>query len=141
MGAPFQLEGLDHVVLRAPDAQALIAFYQEVVGAVLERTQVEIGLYQMRAGASIIDIIPVDGTLGRLGGAAPGVEGRNLDHFALAVSPFEEAAIRAHLAAHGVEVMETGQRYGAGGFGPSIYFRDPAGNVVELKGPSSGAPA
>lgn len=139
MSAPgFILTGLDHVVLRVTDAPAVIAFYVQVVGAVLERTQDEIGLYQLRAGASIIDIVPVDGVLGRAGGAAPGPEGRNLDHFALGVAPFDEAAIRAHLAAHGVEVIEAGQRYGAGGFGPSIYIRDPEGNVVELKGPSGG---
>ena len=47
---------------------------------------------------------------------------------------FDEAALRAHLAAHGVEAGETGRRYGATGFGPSIYLRDPDGNVVELKG-------
>ena len=77
----------------------------------------------------------VDGKLGRMGGAAPGVEGRNLDHFALTVRPFDDAAIRAHLAAHGVAVVEEGPRYGAEGEGPSIYIRDPEGNTVELKGP------
>ena len=69
-------------------------------------------------------------------GAAPGPEGRNLDHFALQVRPFDEAAIRAHLAAHGVTVIEEGQRYGADGTGFSLYVRDPEGNTVELKGPS-----
>lgn len=135
----FGLTGLDHVVLRVEDAPRVIAFYVEVIGCTLERTQAEIGLYQLRAGRSIIDIVPVDGVLGRAGGAPPGAEARNLDHFALGVAPFDEAAIRAHLAAHGVEVLESGQRYGAEGFGPSVYFKDPAGNVVELKGPSSGA--
>lgn len=138
-GAAFGLTGLDHVVLRVEDAPRVIAFYVEVIGCTLERTQAEIGLYQLRAGRSIIDIVPVDGVLGRAGGAPPGAEARNLDHFALGVAPFDEAAIRAHLAAHGVEVLESGQRYGAEGFGPSVYFKDPAGNVVELKGPSSGA--
>lgn len=134
----FDLTGLDHVVLRVKDAPAAIAFYVDVLGCRLEKTQAEIGLYQLRAGASIIDIVPVDGKLGRAGGAAPGEEGRNLDHFALGVSPFDEAAIRRDLAAHGVEVVESGQRYGAEGYGPSVYIRDPEGNVVELKGPSSG---
>lgn len=134
----FDLTGLDHVVLRVKDAPAAIAFYVDVLGCRLEKTQAEIGLYQLRAGASIIDIVPVDGRLGRAGGAAPGEEGRNLDHFALGVSPFDEAAIRRDLAAHGVEVVESGQRYGAEGYGPSVYIRDPEGNVVELKGPSNG---
>lgn len=138
-GPSFDLTGIDHVVLRVKDAQAAIAFYVDVLGCRLEKTQAAIGLYQLRAGASIIDIVPVDGVLGRAGGAAPGEEGRNLDHFALAVAPFDEAAIREDLAAHGVEVIESGQRYGAGGYGPSVYIRDPEGNVVELKGPADGA--
>jgi catechol 2,3-dioxygenase-like lactoylglutathione lyase family enzyme len=138
-GPSFDLTGIDHVVLRVKDAQAAIAFYVDVLGCRLEKTQAAIGLYQLRAGASIIDIVPVDGVLGRAGGAAPGDEGRNLDHFALAVAPFDEAAIRKDLAAHGVEVIESGQRYGAGGYGPSVYIRDPEGNVVELKGPGDGA--
>ena len=136
-GPGFELTGLDHVVLRVEDAPAVIAFYETVVGCTVEKVQAEIGLYQLRAGRSIIDIVPVDGVLGRAGGAAPGAEARNLDHFALGVTPFDEAAIRAHLAAHGVEVIESGQRYGAEGYGPSIYIRDPAGNVVELKGPGA----
>ena len=68
----------------------------------------------------------------------PGREGRNLDHVvALQVRPFDEAAIRAHLAAHGVAIVEEGMRYGADGDGFSLYIRDPEGNTVELKGPSA----
>lgn len=54
---------------------------------------------------------------------------------ALAITPFDEAAIRAHLAEHAVEITDSGQRYGAEGDGPSIYVKDPEGNIVELKGP------
>lgn len=89
----------------------------------------------MRAGQSLIDLIPLDGPLGKMGGAGPAKEGRNLDHFAIQIAPFDEAAIRAHLAAHGVEAGESGTRYGAEGEGPSLYLRDPDGNTVELKGP------
>lgn len=77
----------------------------------------------------------VDGALGRAGGAAPGAEGRNLDHVCLRLAEYDEAALRAHLIAHGVEVGEAGARYGAEGEGPSLYLRDPEGNMVELKGP------
>jgi len=89
----------------------------------------------VRLGAQMLDLITVDGVIGRLGGAGPGAEGRNLDHFALQVRPFDEAAIRAHLAAQGVAVVEEGRRYGADGDGFSLYVRDPEGNTVELKGP------
>ncbi|HTH79496.1 MAG TPA: VOC family protein, partial [Ramlibacter sp.] len=83
--------------------------------------------------------VPVDGKLGRMGGAAPGAEARNLDHFALRVDMYDEEAIRAHLQAHGVEPGESGSRYGAEGEGPSIYLRDPEGNMIELKGPPAKA--
>ncbi len=131
-----QIVRVDHIVLRVQDAPRMIAFYRDILGCALERTQEEIGLYQMRAGDALIDLITVDGELGRRGGRAPGEEGRNLDHFCLAVRPFDEAAIRAHLAAHGIEVGEFGVRYGAGGFGRSVYFNDPEGNVIELRSPS-----
>lgn len=131
---PFLLQGLDHLVLRVVDLQKSLAFYLDVLGGVLEREQVEIGLHQVRVGASLIDLVPIDGVLGRRGGAAPGREARNLDHLCLAISPFDETAICAHLQAHGVEIGESGLRYGATGEGPSIYIQDPDGNGVELKG-------
>ena len=129
------LRQLDHVVLRVKDAAVMTAFYRDVIGCDLERRVDEIGLIQLRAGSSLIDLVPVDGTLGRMGGAAPGAEGRNMDHLCLRVEPFDEAALRAHLTAQGVAAQETKRRFGAEGFGPSIYLSDPEGNVVELKGP------
>jgi catechol 2,3-dioxygenase-like lactoylglutathione lyase family enzyme len=58
-----------------------------------------------------------------------------MDHFALSIANFDESAIRAHLDQFDVEANETQRLYGAGGYGPSIYLRDPDGNTVELKGP------
>jgi len=128
------ITGIDHIVLRARDQEALVRFYVEVLGLTVERRQDAIGLVQLRAGSSLIDIVGVDGRLGRMGGAAPGAEGRNLDHFCLTVAGFDLQAVRAHLLAHGVEVGEEGLRYGAGGEGLSIYLKDPEGNGVELRG-------
>lgn len=133
---PFAMIGIDHVVLRVVDLDRMLAFYRDVLGCTDERAQPEIGLFQLRAGRSLIDLVTIGGRLGAAGGAAPGAEGRNLDHFALAVDRFEEPAIRAHLTGHGVVVEEAGPRYGADGEGPSIYVRDPEGNVVEIKGPA-----
>ena len=110
-------------------------FYCDVLGCVEERRSEDIGLYQLRAGTALIDIVPLDSELGRLGGAGPGPEGRNLDHFCLRIEPFDEAALRAHLAAHGIEAGEVKKRFGAEGNGPSLYIADPDGNTVELKGP------
>jgi glyoxylase I family protein len=126
---------IDHLVLRVADLDVMIAFYSSVLGCRMERSQDDLGLVQLRAGRSLIDLISIDGKLGRAGGAAPGVEARNLDHFCLRVEPFDEFAVRAHLQAAGVQVGESGSRYGAEGEGPSIYIVDPEGNTVELKGP------
>lgn len=131
---PFQLQRIDHVVLRVRDLAAMQAFYCGVLGCTVERRVDEIGLLQLRAGDSLIDLVPVDSKLGRMGGAAPGAEGRNLDHLCLSVMPFERDAILAHLQAHCVRIGEFASRYGAEGEGPSQYLSDPEGNVVELKG-------
>ena len=100
-----------------------------------ERRIDALGLIQLRAGASLIDLVDLDSPLGRAGGAAPGAEGRNVDHFAVELAAFDEGAIRAQLMACEVEPGDVGERYGARGNGPSMYIRDPDGNVVELKGP------
>lgn len=128
--------GIDHLVLRVQDLDAALRFYVGVLGCPVERREDGLGLVQLRAGRALIDLVPVDGRLGRAGGAAPGPEGRNLDHLCLRVEPFDEAAIRAHLAAHGLQAGATARRYGAEGYGPSLYLNDPEGNVVELKGPA-----
>ncbi|WP_242108257.1 VOC family protein [Luteimonas aquatica] len=132
---PFQLHRIDHIVLRVRDSARMQAFYCQVLGCTVERRQDEIGLLQLRAGDSLIDLVDVAGKLGRAGGAAPGAEGHNLDHLCLRVDPFDHDAILAHLHAHGVAVGDFGPRYGAEGEGPSQYLSDPEGNTVELKGP------
>ena len=134
----FKPLGIDHIVLRVTDLDRMLAFYCEALGCHVERREDKIGLIQLRAGSALIDLVPVDSELGRPGGAAPGAEGRNLDHFCLRIEPFEEGAIRDHLARHGIEAGPVKSRYGAEGIGPSIYIEDPEGNVVELKGPGDG---
>lgn len=120
----FHITGIDHVVVRTADQTQALAFYRDVLGLVVEREQAEIRLIQLRAGRSLIDLIP---------GERADEQRHNIDHFALGVHPFDESALRAHLAARGVAVIESGLRYGAGGEGPSLYVRDPDGNKVELK--------
>lgn len=127
---------IDHIVLRVVDLAVMERFYCQVLGCKVERRQEGIGLIQLRAGRCLLDLVPVDGKLGRMGGAAPGVEGRNVDHICFRVEPFDEAAIRGELAAAGVTAGPVESRYGAEGEGPSIYLNDPEGNTVELKGPA-----
>jgi catechol 2,3-dioxygenase-like lactoylglutathione lyase family enzyme len=126
---------IDHLVLRVVDLEAMIAFYTRVFGCTLEVRRDDIGLYQLRAGRSMVDLVPLGGKLGDAGGAAPGREGRNLDHFCFRVEPFDEQAIRGHLESLGIAAGEVATRIGAEGAGPSIYISDPEGNTVELKGP------
>lgn len=132
------LREIDHLVLRVVDLDKMLRFYCGVLGCTIERRQDSIGLVQLRAGRSLVDLVPVDGQLGSAGGAPPGKEGRNLDHFCFRVEPFDEAVIRRHLEANNVEAGALASRNGAEGEGPSIYITDPEGNVVELKGPPGG---
>jgi catechol 2,3-dioxygenase-like lactoylglutathione lyase family enzyme len=129
------IKQLDHLVLRITDLQAMLHFYRDVLGCKMEKVQEDIGLYQLRAGTALIDLVPVDGPLGQKGGAPPGKEARNLDHFCLSIEPYDVDAIIDHLKQHGCEPGPVSSRYGAEGQGPSIYVPDPEGNVVELKGP------
>ncbi|HLY87968.1 MAG TPA: VOC family protein [Acetobacteraceae bacterium] len=126
---------LDHLVLRVVDLRAMLHFYVDVLGCTLEKVQENIGLWQLRAGNALIDLVPVNGPLGKKGGAPAGKEARNLDHFCLQVEPFDGEAIIAHLRQKGCEPGPIESRYGAYGQGPSIYVPDPEGNMVELKGP------
>ena len=129
------IHGIDHLVLRIRDVEAMLDFYCGALGCSVERRNDGIGLIQLRAGQSLIDLVPMDGKLGREGGGAPDANARNLDHFCLRVDPFDESGIRRHLAGFGIEAGSVQPRYGAEGEGPSIYINDPEGNVVELKGP------
>lgn len=130
----FKVAGIDHIVLRTSNKQALLNFYEGVLGCVIERdTAPEMGLTQLRAGNALIDIVAVNSQLGKLGGPSPGQYGNNLDHFCLQLEPVLEEDIRSHLISHGVEVGEFKSRYGAQGQGRSIYIEDPDGNVVELR--------
>ena len=129
---PFELEGLDHVVLLVGDMDAAKRFYCDVVGCRIDRELPEYGMMQLRAGASLIDLVDISGEEGLW--ARPPVEGgRNMDHVCLATRGFEIEPMRAHLAGHGIEIAEEGIRYGASGEGYSVYFRDPFGNQIELK--------
>ena len=130
---------IDHLVLRVRDVDAMVRFYGQVLGCPVHRVDEKIQLVQLRAGRALIDLVPVDSALGRAGGAAPGREGRNMDHFCLRVEPWDADAIRAHLLAHGVDPGPVAHRFGAQGRGPSLYVTDPEGNVVELKGPPEAA--
>jgi glyoxylase I family protein len=135
----FQILDIDHVVIRTADLDVMTRFYRDVLGCTLEREQLDIGLIQLRAGRSLIDLLQVGGKIDRPESGAPGA-GRNMDHVCLRVEPFDAGALRTWFAARDVRIGEEAQRYGADGYGPSLYLFDPEGNMVELKGPPAGKP-
>ncbi|HSN51260.1 MAG TPA: VOC family protein [Woeseiaceae bacterium] len=135
-----RIRDIDHVVLRVTNLERMLGFYCDVLGCTVERRKDDIGLVQLRAGRSLVDLVPVDGELGRAGGAAPGREGRNMDHMCFRIETFDEAALIDHLEGHGIEPGRVSMRYGAEGNGPSMYVQDPEGNTVELKGPPAPDP-
>jgi catechol 2,3-dioxygenase-like lactoylglutathione lyase family enzyme len=128
-GSAVRIAGLDHVVLRVASLERAVEFYRTVLGCRVERELQQPRLVQLRAGASLVDLVP----------AAPVAErgAGNMDHFALRLDAFDAAALQAHLRRHGVDPGEVHERYGAAGYGPSLYFTDPDGNTVELKGPAT----
>lgn len=127
-------KAIDHIVLRTEQYQALVDFYCEVIGCVVERVlPEEIGLTQLRAGSSLIDIVNVNAELGKAGGPAPQSTGNNLDHFCLQIEQFDERELTAYLQGKGVEVGEFEERYGAQGMGRSLYLKDISGNNIELR--------
>ena len=130
----FEVAGIDHIVLRTTKLQAMLEFYSRILGCKVEReTSPETGLTQLRTGNALIDLVVVDSRLGKLGGAAPTQTGNNVDHFCLQLKPILEEEINAHLESKGVEAGEFDDRYGAQGFGKSVYIKDPEGNVIELR--------
>jgi glyoxylase I family protein len=132
------IRAIDHVVIRVRDIDAMTRFYCDILGAEHVAHRPAFGMTHLRVGASMIDLIAVDGPLGKSGGAPPGKEGRNMDHLCLRIEPFDQQAIVAHLERHGVAVGKIATRFGAEGNGVSIYLADPEGNDLELKGPSDG---
>ncbi len=133
----FSVQRIDHVVLRVKDVEQSIDFYRSVLGCEVVKRRDDLGLVHVRAGASMIDLVWVDGPIGKKGGAAAGTEGRNMDHLCLRIEPFNETDLIAHFETHKLPRSAKAQvNFGAEGDGLSIYLEDPDGNLIELKGQS-----
>ncbi|WP_111978612.1 VOC family protein [Algibacillus agarilyticus] len=129
-----KITGIDHLVLRTTQTQIMVDFYCQVLSCVVERQLApDVGLTQLRAGSALIDIVAVDSELGRLGGRASSGRDNNLDHFCLGFTEMSLSDLLVHLTKHNVRMGEVATRYGAQGFGQSVYIFDPDGNTVELK--------
>ena len=129
--SPLRVAGLDHVVLRCARLDATMAFYVDVLGCAVERELPALGLHQLRAGQALIDLVPIGSKLG--GTEPPDAERGNMAHFCLRIDDPDREVLGAHLREHGIAFEPPRTRYGADGYGPSLYITDPEGNVVELK--------
>jgi catechol 2,3-dioxygenase-like lactoylglutathione lyase family enzyme len=132
--------GLDHVVLRCRDLDRMLAFYTAVLGCSIARRNEPLGLIHLQAGSAQIDLVDVNGELGRAGGAPPGPQGHNVDHICLRIEPFAPAELREHFRRHGIELGAIHHNFGAEGYGWAVYLKDPEGNAIELKGPPDPRP-
>lgn len=133
----FVVQQIDHVVLRVRDPDASIHFYVDILGCKVVKRRDDLGLIHIAVGSSMIDLVTINGPLGKRGGAAAGSEGRNVDHLCLRIEPFDEAELTRHLAAFGIVPIGPAEvNFGAEGDGYSLYIRDPDGNTIELKGPA-----
>jgi catechol 2,3-dioxygenase-like lactoylglutathione lyase family enzyme len=126
--APLRIRGLDHVVLRTEKLDETLRFYREALGCPIERAIAELGLYQLRAGEALIDV--VDGKFWQTTGG-PGES--HYHHFCLQVGYDDAAELVADLDRAGVPHGDAAERYGATGNGMSVYATDPDGRTVELK--------
>jgi glyoxylase I family protein len=124
----FHVERIDHVVLRVRNLAAMVRFYEQALGFEVLRRVDELRLVQMRAGASMLDLVSRD---------RPDDKDGNMDHLCFRIEPFDRDVVVARLSPLGIAVGETVERVGAEGKGPSVYFDDPEGNQIELKGPSA----
>ena len=130
----FKVLGIDHIVIRTANIERMKAFYVNVLQCEIERDKTaEIGLLQLRAGSALIDLVAVESELGKLGGGSPGEKNNNLDHFCLQLRAIDQQALVLYLKQHDVAVNEFSERYGATGYGLSLYIKDSDGNTIELK--------
>jgi len=125
---PLEFDGIDHAVLRVTDIKRSLDFYVGVLGLSLERIIEDIGIYQLRCGRNLIDlcVLPTGATLG------PGMQ-RGIDHLCLMIRGDMNEVVE-YLAKHKVETASpVRERYGATGFGSSLYILDPDQYMIELK--------
>lgn len=123
------LKRIYETVLYARDLQAAERFYTEVLGlAVLQKNDLFIVL---RCGDDILLIFDPEKSEDP-GRSVPSHGARGPGHIAFSLEPEKFDAWRSRLEEHGVEI-EDAVRWNTGG--RSLYFRDPAGNSVELAPP------
>ena len=131
MPTPFTIDGIDHILLHVNDMERNIAFYESVLGCAVETRIPRVGMAELRAGASHVDLVDVGSPEGAWAKSS-GEGGRNIDHFALAINPQDIQSLREHLKSNAIEIVEEREESGPEGNSLSLYVRDPSGNTIEL---------
>lgn len=121
-----EISGIDHVVVKVSDLERSIHFYCDILGCKLQWRRDELSLAHLCVGTSFVDLLEDK--------ALSYSRGQNMDHLCLTVTDFNLEKVRSHLLAHGIELGTSGERFGASGWGQSLYISDPDGNGLELRG-------
>ena len=117
-----EVAGIDHVVINVSDAERAMRWYQKHLGFEPERygewLSGKAPFLSMRVNElTVIDLLETDRS------------GENVDHISFCITGSLE-----DLATEDVEIVRKFESvYGAMGWGPALYIRDPDGNVIELK--------
>ncbi len=124
------IEHLIETGIYADDLEAAERFYRDVLGLVPTASEPERHVFFAVGASSMLLIFQPDTTL--KGDHLPAHGARGPGHFALGIHAEDLDAWRARLQGRGVAI-EHEETWPAGG--QSLYFRDPAGNSVELVTP------
>lgn len=162
---PFQLQRIDHIVIRCNDFPRMFDFYTRILGCTIDEPRSDNvnrfggALTHLRVGSCYIDLLSFDthhltdegkefaarsfaGGRGlvdskRVDDLCLSADSSTLDHLCICIEPFNENNIKKYLKKQNVTIVAAGEgRLGADGIGPSVYVSDPEGNVIELKGKS-----
>jgi glyoxylase I family protein len=125
---PLEIDGIDHVVLQVTNVERSLQFYVGVLGMSLERVIEDLGIYQVRCGRNLIDLVALPP-----GSVLAEKSQRGLDHVCLHVRG-DMTRIFEYLKENDVELgSPLRELYGATGFGTSVYVFDPDRHMIELK--------
>lgn len=131
------IEAVTETAVYATDLDAAERFYADVLGLPLLGRDAERHVFFRVGTAGVLLIFDPRSTI--TGGDLPAHGATGPGHFALGIRPEALDAWRLHLGAKGVAI-EKEVSWPRGG--RSLYFRDPAGNAVELATPGVwGTPA
>jgi catechol 2,3-dioxygenase-like lactoylglutathione lyase family enzyme len=119
-----KVRSLDHIVLCVRDVERTCAFYRQVLG--MEPREERPGKWSLHFGANKISLQDAEASPAIARDTVPGSGNFCL----LTDTPIADVA--AHLRAHAIDVIDSGERQGATGAIVSVYFKDPDGNLVEV---------